>query len=64
MAKINIYFEDLNEGAQEALREALQEEMMATGAVDPHSGSAVGEVVDDMINRGNFANEFTIAEGY
>ena len=64
MAKINIYFEDLNEGAQEALREALQEEMMATGAVNSSSESAVGEVVDDMINRCNFANEFTIAESY
>ena len=64
MAKINIYFEDLNEGAQEVLREALQEEMMATGAVDLNNESAVGEVIDDMINRCNFANEFTIAEGY
>ena len=64
MAKINIYFEDLNEGAQEALREALQEEMMTTGATDPHNGSAIGEVIDDHINRCNFVNEFTIAESY
>ncbi len=62
MARINIYFEDLKQGTQEVLREALHEEMMATGAVDPNSESTVNEVIDDMINRCNSANEFTIAE--
>ena len=64
MAKINIYFQDLNEGAREALREALQEEMAATGAIDLNSGPAVDEVIDDFINRCNFANEFTLSESY
>ena len=64
MARINIYFEDLNEGAQDALREALQEEMTGTGAIDLNSGPAVDEAIDDFINRNNFANEFTVAESY
>ena len=63
MAKISIYFQDLNQGAQEALREALQEEFATTGALDL-SDPAADEVIDVCINRCNLANEFRIAESY
>ena len=64
MPKINIYFEDLNDGAQEAIREAVQEELFKSGVTDSNSEILTTEMVDDYINRCNLVNEFTLAEGY
>ena len=64
MAKINIYFEDLRETAQETMREAVQEELTNSQLIDPRSGHAADEVIEDYINRSNFANEFLIAESF
>ena len=64
MAKINIYFEDLKETAQETLREAVHEELINSQLIDQRSGAAVDEIIEDYINRFNFANEFLIAESF
>jgi len=55
MAKINIYFEDLNEQAQAELWEAVKEELEAENETQPDN-----EEIDDHINRNNSANEFII----
>lgn len=62
MAKINIYFEDLQETAQQTLREAVQEELLNSEVIDQSNGPAVHEIIEDYINRCNFANEFIIAD--
>ena len=62
MAKINIYFEDLKDTAQQTLREAVQEELINSQVIDQSNGAAVKEIIDDYINRCDFSNEFTIAE--
>ena len=64
MAKINIYFEDLKETAQQTLREAVQEELLNSQVIDRSSGAVVNEIIDDCINRCNFVNEFRIAESF
>ena len=55
MAKINIYFQDLNEQAQSELWEAVREEPEAENEGQPNN-----EEIDDHINRNNFANEFVV----
>jgi hypothetical protein len=62
MAKINIYFEDLKQVAQQTLREAVQEELINSQVIDRSNGAAANEIIDEYISRCDFSNEFTIAE--
>ena len=55
MAKINIYFEDLNEEAQQRIIEEIKAEMKEEDGKIP-----TDEMIDDYINRNNGANTFEI----
>jgi len=66
MAKINIYFGELNEDAQneiwqavrEELKDEIQEKQEDNSEISPET--IENEVIDDYINCHNFANEFII----
>ena len=59
MTKINIYFQDLNKEVQNKMREEVRRELKEAGDFSPEV-YVDDEVVDDYINRHNFANEFEI----
>ena len=66
MAKINIYFEDLNEQTKDELwqevRAQIKEEAREFVENNPHLDiqSIESEMIDDYINEHNLANEFII----
>jgi len=66
MAKINIYFDELNEDARneiwEAVREELKNEIQEMKEDNPEIGPETieHEVIDDYINCHNFANELIV----
>ena len=55
MAKINIYFVDLNEEAQQRIIEEIKAEMKEEDGKIP-----TDEMIDDYINRNNGVNTFEI----
>ncbi|XOB41567.1 MAG: hypothetical protein ACKKMS_02505 [Candidatus Nealsonbacteria bacterium] len=66
MAKINIYFQDLNENAQQEVWQAVKEELEEDikneiefqPDLDPQTIKS--ETIENHINCHNFANEFVI----
>jgi len=66
MAKINIYFQDLSEEAQQEvvkeLEEKLSGEIHDAWDLNPQIDfeTTKQEMIDDYINTHNFANEFII----
>lgn len=66
MAKINIYFEDLNEQTKDELwqevRAQIKEQAREAIKNNPHLDlqSIESEMIDDYINEHNLANEFII----
>lgn len=68
MARIIIYFQDLKDEAQDEIRQAVRDEFIAEGELEPRRENEtqedfeerLGEVIEDHINRNNFSNEFFI----
>jgi len=68
MPKITIYYQDLKESSQCQLWQAVQEELLAQGMVDPRQedeseerfNRRLQEEVDYYINYHNIAHEYCI----
>ena len=66
MARVNMYFEDLNERAQEEVRREVRERIKesARECVEDNPNfdlqSIESEMVNNYINRHNYASEFVI----
>lgn len=66
MAKITLYFKDLNEENQAEIRKQLKEELKGNiddsikENPDADPETITNEVIESYINEHNFANEFKI----
>jgi len=68
MAKISVFFDDLNFDAQSRLWQAVQRELLARGEVEYREEDEseeefqqrLQEAIDDHINRHNQSTEFSV----
>ncbi|PIT98375.1 MAG: hypothetical protein COT71_01030 [Candidatus Andersenbacteria bacterium CG10_big_fil_rev_8_21_14_0_10_54_11] len=68
MTKTTIHFQDLKEPAQGKIWQAVQDELLATGGIEPQQpdedeaafNDRLQEAVDHYLNCHNFAQEFCI----
>lgn len=68
MVKINIYYQDLNQDAQDEVWQKVQNELISNGEVEYRNEDEtedefqdrLNEEIDYYINCHNFANEFII----
>lgn len=68
MVKINIYYQDLNQDAQEEIWQKVQNEFISSGIIEygdedeteEDFNARLSETIDDYINCHNFANEFVV----
>lgn len=68
MVKINIYYQDLNQDAQDEVWQKVQNELISSGEVEYRNEdetedefqNRLNEEIDYYINCHNFVNEFMI----
>jgi len=60
MAKIQLYFKDLNKEKQDEIRKQLKEELKGNIEEAKKDKKTENEVIDTYIMEHNFANEFKV----